>query len=341
MIILIVLVCLAAAVALFFFVFSLYVFCRINNKRYDGNRHVKYFKASDFPGIEAESIAFASDRGQTLRGYLYHECKTVFPKALLIFAHGYGAGHQAYTTEIAAMANAGYWVLAFDATGCVASDGKCMRGFDQGVIDLRYAIRYADGAPRFSGLKKILVGHSWGAFCALNAVSEESICGAVAVCGFISGAKVLAQNTVGKKLPCLTFIAEGYLRFFNRLRFGKAANQNSLKTVRKSGKPIYLIYGSEDKTVVFAKNGAVFAREFENSENVRCKVCEGKGHNPYLTAEAERAMNETFSSIAAQKKTDPALALLMYERIDYTKITQEDPVIMRSIIEFCDCLAQN
>ena len=340
MIILIVLICIVAAIILFFFGFSLYVFCRINNKRYDGNKHVKYFTASDFPGIAAEDISFSSDRGQRLRGYLYRRSETVHPKALLIFAHGFGAGHQAYTNEIVSMANAGYWVLAFDATGCVASDGKCMRGFDQGVIDLRCAIRYAVYSRRFSGLKKILFGHSWGAFCTMNAVSEESICGAVAVCGFISGAKVLAQNTVGRRLPCFSFLVEWFLRMFNRIRFGKAANQNSLKNLQKSGKPIFLIYGTEDKTVGFAKNGAVFARKFNNSDNVRCRVCEGKGHNPYLTAEAERAMNETFSAIAAQKKTDPAQALLMYDQIDYSRITREDPEIMNSIIDFCDRLSQ-
>ena len=173
----------------------------------------------------------------------------------------------------------------------------------------------------------------------MNAVSAEDIVGAVAICGFISGAKVLAQNTVGKKFPWLAFIAEGFLRLMNRLRLGGNANKNSLNSLRKTDKPVYLIYGTDDKTVVFRKNGAVMAKKLQNSSNIRCRICKGKGHNPYLTEEAERSMNATFSEIAKQKKKDFAAALQMYEEIDYVKITEEDESVMRSIVEFCDGIA--
>ena len=340
-IILIVLSAVVAIIVLAVFAVALLAFCRINNRRYDGNKNLKYFTVHDFPGLVAESISFSSDRGQILRGFLYRKASQTEPKALLLFAHGFGAGHLAYTTEINTLANAGYWVFAYDATGCGESDGKCLRGFDQGVIDLLYAIRMLNGEKRFSGIKKILVGHSWGAFCVLNAVSEEGISGAVAMCGFISGAKVLAQNTVGKKVPFLTFLAEGFLRLFNRLRFGRNANKNCLKSLRNADKPVYLIYGTADKTVYYKKNGAVLERKLRNFKNIHCKICEGRAHNPYLTIRAEREMCQTFSAISEQKKKDKKRVLSMYAEINYERITEEDPEIMRSIIDFCDRVAEN
>ena len=327
------------AVLVAIFGLSVFIFCRINNKRYNGNKNVKYFTASDFAELEADPVSFPSDGGQTLRGFVYRKKTVVAPKALLVFAHGFGAGHLSYTTEINTFAEAGYWILAYDATGCAGSDGKNIRGFDQGVIDLLSAVHFAQSDERLRDLKKILVGHSWGGFCAMNAVSAEDIVGAVAICGFISGAKVLAQNTVGKKFPWLAFIAEGFLRLMNRLRLGGNANKNSLNSLRKTDKPVYLIYGTDDKTVVFRKNGAVMAKKLQNSSNIRCRICKGKGHNPYLTEEAERSMNATFSEIAKQKKKDLAAALQMYEEIDYVKITEEDESVMRSIVEFCDGIA--
>ena len=335
-IILIILAALAAAAVLLVFGVALFAFCRINNKRYNGNKNLRYFTASDFPGLLAEPVSFVSDRGQTLRGFLYLREGENAPKALLVFAHGFGAGHLAYTTEIDSLASAGYWILAYDATGCGASDGKNLRGFDQGVTDLRSAIRFADRDRRFSGMKKILVGHSWGAFCVMNALSAESVSGAVAMCGFISGAKVLAQNTVGEIFPPLTFLAEWFLRLLNRLRFGRSANRNSLKSIKATEKPLYLLYGSADKTVKYRHNGAVVAEKCAGRKNIVCRICEGRGHNPYLTEEAEKSMHQTFSAIAAQKKKDLHRALEMYKEIDYAKITEEDADVMRSIVEFCD-----
>lgn len=327
-----------AAVIFAVFVLALFVFNRINNKRYNGNKFLKYFSADDFPGLLAEPISFLSDCGQTLRGFLYQrkECQ---PKALVIFAHGFGAGHWAYTTELNTIVQAGYWVLAYDATGCAESDGKNLRGFDQGVYDLCAAVRYANNCARFDGMKKILLGHSWGAFCVLNSLEEGGISGAVAMCGFISGAKVLSQNTIGKYFPALTFLEEAFLRLFYRMRFGRKANRNSLKSLRRTKKKVLLIYGDADRTVNYKKNGAVFLREFCGAENVVCKVCEGKAHNPYLTKDAERAMNETFSAIAAQKKKNYQKAVEMYAGIDYAKITQEDRQVMRTVIEFCDSIS--
>ncbi|HIY96710.1 MAG TPA: lysophospholipase [Candidatus Borkfalkia excrementigallinarum] len=337
---LIILFCILLAFFLIMFVLSLKVQFSIYNKRYDGNKNLRYFSAGDFQGLLAESIEFSSDKGQTLRGYLYRDANTKSPKALIIFSHGYGAGHTAYTTELNYFVRAGFWVLAYDGTGCVLSEGRNLKGFDQGVIDLRYAIRYVNKEPRFAPLKKILVGHSWGGFSVMNAVGEDGIGGAVAICGFISGAKVLAQNSIGRKIPALTFAVEWFLKLFARISFGKNANQNSIRSLQATEKPIFLLYGSEDRTVSFPKNGEVMKKTFQSSDHVKILICKGKAHNPYLSMSAEKTMKETFSQIAKMKKKDSVAAKILYEAIDYSKITEEDPEIMREIVSFIDGVIQ-
>ena len=115
-------------------------------RRYDGNPNLKYFTADDFQHLEAEPISFPSDKRQILRGYIYRS-NQIRAEGLIIFSHGYGAGHLSYTTEINTLAQAGFVVLAYDATGCVGSDGKYFGGFDQGPIDLRFAIKFAKEHP--------------------------------------------------------------------------------------------------------------------------------------------------------------------------------------------------
>ena len=73
------------------------IFCR----RYDGNPNLRYFQAEDFEGLKAEPVSFGSGDA-TLRGYIYSYDGDA--KGAVIFSHGFGAGHRAYTTEIDALA---------------------------------------------------------------------------------------------------------------------------------------------------------------------------------------------------------------------------------------------
>ena len=184
----ILLICLAAVV-LFILVFFAIVSVLIQKTRFgvrsDGNPALRYFQAKDFENLQAEDISFVSDKGQTLRGCIYSDMRVKEPKGLVIWVHGFGAGHNAYTTEIAYLAAQGYLVLGYDNTGCVLSDGKGVGGLIQGAIDASYAVRYVQNEPRLKQYKRVLVGHSWGAYSAMNIFSfGEHVDGVVAMCGF-------------------------------------------------------------------------------------------------------------------------------------------------------------
>ena len=119
---------------------SLYAFTKMFGRRYDGNPYVHYFTVEDFEGLRAQPFSFYSD-GSKLNGYIYRSDLWQGPsKGLIVFSHGFGAGHLAYTTEINYFARNGYKILAFDNTGCVKSEGDSIKGFDQ--------IPYLDHASR-------------------------------------------------------------------------------------------------------------------------------------------------------------------------------------------------
>lgn len=315
------------------------------HRRYDGNPNLKYFTADDFDQLIAEPVFFPSDKGQILRGYIY-KSKQAEPKGLIIFSHGYGAGHLSYTTEINTLAQSGFVVLAYDGTGCVASSGKYFEGFDQGPIDLQFAIKFAKEHPylkSFGGC--VLVGHSWGAFSVMNSVNNPWVYGAVALCGFIDGASVMAQTAVGQK-------KNGYARhfwrilvpglaFLNWLKYGKNANKNSIKSLRETSKPVLLLYGEKDKTVFYPNNGECIKHAILNKKNITFLSFENKGHNVYLTEQAEKSMYEIFGEIAKTFRKDKKRALQMYAQIDYHRITQEDTAVMDTITAFCKNVSEN
>lgn len=317
-----------------FFVLALVIHRKIFYRRYNGNKYVRYFKAEDFDGLHAEPVAFRSDRGQELRGYIY-QAENVAPLGVVVFSHGFGAGHQAYTTEIAALARAGFLVLAYDGTACVSSEGKVFGGFDQGAIDLRYALRFAASDERLKNYKRVLVGHSWGGFSVMNSLDTDvAIEGAAALCGFVSSAGVIAQNTVGK-YKFVEWACRNWFKFFNRVRFKKFANFDAIRSLAATKKPVLLLYGESDATVSFPGNGALVRDAVKGRENIFYQSYPEKGHNIYLTVEAEHYMHETFGEISAKVKKDRTLAPVLYAAADYRRMTEEDPAVMERVIAFC------
>ena len=324
---------------------GLYAVRKIYKRRYNGNRSVKYFTAEDFSGLLAEPVSFQSG-AETLRGYLYRRenasgCEAASDGSaqensgtLIIFSHGFGAGHTSYTTELDRFAREGFWVLGFDNTGCMESGGSMLGGFDRGVSDLLAAYRFAEEDARLKNMKKVFVGHSWGAFSVMNAfpLAEDAVC-AVAMCGFDSGADVLAQNIFGRFAP-LRAVASLTIGIRSRALLGIRHSYRSSRSLQSVRKPVYLLYGRRDATVRFRWNGRKIIRALSGSPYVRADVFDEKGHNVYLTQEAENEMHAVFGAIAKTAKKDKARAAEMYEQVDYRAITREDGAVMDKVAAF-------
>ena len=291
-----------------------------------------------------ESVAEnnAVDKGGAMQetsadgGALGHARDTVKSgrRGVIVFSHGFGAGHQAYTTEIDYFARMGYKVLAFDNSACVSSDGKMLGGFDAGVRDLLSAVEFSRTHPLLKNESKILFGHSWGAFSVMNAFPQcKDVSCAVAMCGFKSGSDVIAETAFGKFLPW-RWAANLVLRRKARKLFGVGAGYDAVRSLKNVDRPIYLLYGKSDKVVRFWSNGRKIIGKLKKQPFVTSEVFTYKGHNIYLTRDAEKLMNETFRHISKVARKDKSAAAELYQKLDYRAMTREDGEVMEKMLQF-------
>lgn len=312
---------------------GLYGAHKIFARRYNGNPDVRYFRAEDFEGLSAEPVSFDSG-GVALRGYVY--TREGEKKGAVIFSHGFGAGHAAYTTEIDRMTRSGFAVLAFDNAACAESGGSALKGFDGGVADLLAAVKFSRTHPLLKDLPKSMFGHSWGGFSVINAFPQcDDVGFAAAMCGFVGCGEIIGQTIFGKIAP-LRFAACVALRLRERSLFGKCANYRSDKAVRKIRKPLFLLYGEKDGVVPYRWNGKKVIAAAKGNPFVTSVSFAEKGHNVYLTEEAERYMNETFGRIGKIAKKDKAAAQKLYHEVDYAAMTREDEAVMSAVTDFLE-----
>ncbi len=310
------------------------------SKRCEGNKKLKYLTAEDFENLNAKPVSFKSDKGQTLNGFIYNNKNIDKYKAVIVFSHGMGAGHLAYTTEINYFAQEGYLVLAYDNTGSCASEGKKLYGFAQGIIDLKYALSFVETQKHLKELPLLLLGHSWGAYsvCNVSAITNtKGIKGIVAFSPFNSMNKLICDIAKAKTKANLSFL-NPFFDLINLFRFGKTGILRSCNTINSNHIPTLIMHGGKDMQVTLANSPVGNADKIKSNPNVRTELYENKYHNVYLDIQAEQYLNKTFGEIESLDENSPEVSEI-YQNIDYTLITKEDLEVMNSVnIFFEECI---
>lgn len=292
-------------------------------KRYDKIPLIKYFTAEDL-GLTAEPVS----TGKYLKGFIYKSAQAVQNGKTIVFCHGMGPGHIAYTTEIAYFCNLGYTVAAFDGRGCNFSDGRNIKGMYEGVKTAVAAIDFV--REKFKDAPLYLVGHSWGAYSALCASYERKVNAVVAISAPCTPSGTMQKGAVNFGLPkILAAILRPYWWLINLFRYGAKGNANAIKRAEKSATPTMLIHGDGDKIVCISKS--VFGKA--DGENITKYLCKGKKHNPYNTLEAERLLGELSAKFARLSKMTEA-EKEYFKTFDYAAATQEDAQVMQEISGF-------
>ncbi len=322
----IVLIALCSAAVLLFLVFLLFaaVVDKVAfGKRADKNPLLKYFTADDF-GLDCEPVCI-NDGKTVLRGCIYR--KQAQSGKLVIFCHGMGPGHSAYTTEINYFCNSGYTVLAIDYRGCNMSDGKNIGGMYSGVRGVKAAIDFARADERLKEFEIYLVGHSWGGYSALCASCERKVNGVVAMGAPDTPSKTIAAgaaHVVSEPFGC---IIRPFLYIIYALRYGRRGNLSAAKCADKNGVPTLLIHGDSDKIVPVCNEAISKAK----GKNVTKYIAAGKGHNPYNTVEAQTLLDAlTAKLLQVKSEADKEY----FKTFDFAAATQEDAQIMKLISDF-------
>lgn len=304
----------------------LFVIAFIINKRVFGARHdknplLKYYTAEDF-GLTARQIDISCVKNQYIRGAIYKKDGVSPKKELIIFCHGMGPGHIAYTTEIAYFCNLGYTVLAPDYYGSGLSDGKSLKSNLSGLNAIMAAIFYAEENLHFD--KICLVGHSWGAYSALCAASEAGTVSAVVAISAPDKSEKIIYSSLCKRMP--EFFAKLLYPFICLVCGGESAGESADRIGSKI--PILLIHGEKDPLVPLK----ISAFSAANGERITKYFAKDKRHNPYNTVAAEKSLSKLLKGLSMHKKGE--VDEEFFKNFDYAASTEEDEEVMGEIARF-------
>lgn len=291
-----------------------------------------YFCADDFPGLRCQGFTFPAKAGHTLQGWFYGYDRTI-PGRVVVFDHGMGGGHRSYMREIERIARAGYLVFAYDHTGCMESGGDHTNGFAQSLSDLDACLTALKKLESIRGRTISVVGHSWGAFSAMNiAALHPDVAHVVAMSGFISVKDIVNQNFSG--------ILKGYRKGLYALE--RSANPDyvgyhAAKTLEKTNAQVLLIHSADDKMVSKEMHFDVLRKALSGKKNIQFLQVDGKGHNPNYTEDAAKYLAEYTADLTKKLKqlqlgtVEERKAFL--ETYDWWRMTEQDEAVWKVILE--------
>lgn len=290
-----------------------------------------YFSQQDFPTLKKESYIFKSSLGHNLQGYMYYYDKPINNK-IIIFDHGFGAGHEAYMKEIELLCQNGYKVFAYDHTGCMESGGENTNGMAQSLHDLDDCVSCFKESL-FKNHDIYVMGHSWGGFSTLNISSfHKEIKKIVVLAGFTT-----VEMLVG------TFF-QGILKGFRKtiMKLEEEANPkyvkaDAVKTLKNSETSALLIYSSNDKMCRMDPHYNYLYNNLKEQKNVQLVLVDNKSHNPNYTHEAVDYLNLYINKKNKLLKKKNLTSLTKEEFVksfDWNKMTEQDQHIWDQILNF-------
>jgi len=311
---------------LFFFI--RFILLMAFSRRFDFHPKLTYFTIKDFPDTEMDPIEFKNESGIFLRGGFYYDDQVKNHGKIIVFSHGMGPGHQAYTHLIHTFVKKGYVVFAYDNMGCGLSEGKSIRGIPQAISDLRDALAYLEKTT-YAKLPKTLIGHSWGAYAVLRAahmnVHVDKI---ISIAPFNDVAELL-----GKYIPWIKRL-KLFVKLNNQTMFGKLSTLTSSEILATTKTKTLVISGEKDDDVTLKGNYDLFIQ----SKNPLNKVYLAKNHrhNPYLSFRAENYVIDTILKGTEKlgKEKDINVLNAFFNSLDYELVGEHDDKIIDMIQKF-------
>lgn len=293
-IIFIILFCLVLLLIAGFAFFSVSIYNENFNKRFETYAPT-VLHIEDFEGLQRTKYQFPSDKGQLLTGYMYSSGEE--QHAILVIAHGLGAGHNSYMDCADYFARNGYYVFAYDATACDESEGEGLGGIPQGMIDLDHAISFVENSGNFPGLPIVLFGHSWGGYSVSNVLTyHPEVKAVIEISGcnrssdlFEAGGKEQAGDFIYTMMP--------FIKLYERIKFGRYAANSAMDGFAASDAAVMIVHSADDGVVPIEYGLDFFYEKLKDDPRFTFIRFEGRGHN-YVFDDTSylREFNEGFDS---------------------------------------------
>ena len=319
---------------LFLYSLLIYIFTSVRSKmRCDKNPLFTYYTYEDYQGLKAETFNFKNFKGDNLMARMYTR-DGFKDDTYLVFFHGIGAGHEAYTTLINDLVTTLEMpLLTFDYTGCDFSEGKSIVSVYQPLVDAHAFLAHLQTMPQYKGKKLVLIGHSWGGFVAANLYpfnKDKNIIKVVNLNGVTDFGLYIKHSA---KAP---FIFVPLFKLFNAFRYGKfafAATRNSIKNTQI---PHLIVHGEKDSVVDFNLFIGNLVLQEDKHKNIKFHFERDKNHSAYLTTDGEKALGEVtgyFLTYSKQKNKDETLKQKIVD-FDFSRAVENDPKTLEVIRRF-------
>lgn len=254
------------------------------------------FEHSDFSSMLHEKHSFLSYSKKRLIGYIYYSKRPQI-KGIFVFSHGYGGGgHHRYLDLINVVVKQGFHVFAYDATANDESEGDDMRGFTQGMLDADKAISYVESLKQYKGVPIYLMGHSWGAYSASNALDfHKMVKGLITLSGFNQSYSIFESNGqiyAGDE-------SKGFLSHIidrEESLFGKMAFHTAVESFEKTNAKVVIIHSGDDRTVPISAGYEVYYPLFKDNKNFKFVRFNSRGHGTvYYTIAGKKYYDKIYS----------------------------------------------
>lgn len=304
-------------------------------RRNDDPGMIFYYSYEDFDGLQAEPISFSGADGQTLRGAFYYY-REKSRERVVIFEHGLGGGHRSYMKEIEILARHGYTVLAYDHTGCMASEGQDIGGLAQSVSDLDYCIRFLRRLDGYAKADVSVIGHSWGGLSTLNiAALHPDVTHLAAISAPISVRALVKQFFRGP----LSLYVPAVLRFEAERNPGYAELE-AVKSLEETQAKLLVIHSEDDPTVSCRKNFQALQKALAGRPGTEFLLVTGKEHNPNYTLDAVMYKDKFFKEMTEKLKknefTTEESKQAFKNSYDFDRMTAQDAAVWNRILTFLE-----
>lgn len=247
------------------------------NKRFESYEPLMLY-TEDFQGLSRVQYRFPSDQGQMLTAYLYSANSD--QRGIVVMAHGFGGGgHNSYMDCADFFARNGYYVFAYDATGCDESEGNGVGGLPQGVIDLEYAISFVKENEDIPDLPIVLFGHSWGGYSVCSVLSYHPDVKAVIACSPFMRSSDMFESEGKKQAGDGIYLMMPFVKLHEQLHYGKYALNTALDGFEASDAAVLIIHSADD-TVVPPEYGYDICYElYKDDPSFQFLYLQDRGHD--------------------------------------------------------------
>ena len=272
-----------------------WIFCV---KMYNDNFNVRgdsyeplMLRVEDFEGLKCKEYTFPSDKEQMLAGYLYSVGEN--QHGIVVIAHGFGGGgHNSYMDVAYYFAENGYYVFAYDATGCDKSEGEGVGGVPQGVIDLDYAISFVEESNEIPDLPIVLFGHSWGGYCVCSVLNYHPEVKAVIECSGFNRSSDMFESGGKSQAGEIIYTMTPFIRIHERFKYGKYASHTAMDGFETTDASIMIVHSADDDVIGIEYGCDKYYEKYKDDSRFTFIRFEDRGHNEIINDPANTYKDE-------------------------------------------------